>query len=61
MVNINIYQNLYDLIHNYVFGGVALSPNADLVITLISTLGCLFLISIPFIVLYKAIQLVCGR
>lgn len=51
----NIYQSFYDLIHTYIFGGVEMSSNMELVCILIATLGCLFLICIPFLLVWKLI------
>lgn len=48
-----MYQNLFDLIHTYIYGGVELTSDMSLICTLISTIGCVFLVSLPFIVVYK--------
>lgn len=50
-----IYQNIYDIIHTYIFGGVQMSSNMELVCILIATIGCVFLISIPFLLVWKLI------
>lgn len=50
-----IYQGIYDIIHTYIFGGVQMSSNMELVCILIATIGCLFLISIPFLLVWKLI------
>ena len=51
----NIYQSLFDIIHTYIFGGVEMSSNMELVCILIATIGCLFLICIPFLLVWKLI------
>lgn len=51
-----IYQNLYDLIVQYIYGGVELTPNMEIVTVLISTIGCLFVIAIPFLVTWYIIR-----
>lgn len=56
----NIYQNLYDIIHSGIFGGAELTANADLVVTCIATAGCIALISIPFVIVYKVITMIMG-
>ena len=54
----SIYQNLYDLIHTYVYGGVELTPFMELTNTLVSTMGCLFLVALPFMVVYYIIKFI---
>lgn len=55
----SIYDSLYDLIQTYIFGGVAeLGSNQELVCMLTSTIGSIFLISIPFVVVYFIIRLI---
>lgn len=55
----SIYQNLYDIIQTYIFGGVTeLGSNQELVCMLVSTIGSIFLISIPFLVVYFVIRLI---
>lgn len=56
----NIYQSLYDLIATYVFGGVEMSANMDLVAICISTIGCVFLVALPFLLVYKVIIMITG-
>lgn len=51
----SMYQSLFDLIHTHVYGGVTLTSDMNLVCTLISTCGVLFLVSIPFLVVYKVL------
>lgn len=50
-----IYQGIYDIIHTYIFGGVAMSSNMELVCILIATICCVFFISIPFLLVWKLI------
>lgn len=58
----NIYQQLYDLINNLIFGGsVVANTYPDLVITFVCVFAVLFLISIPFILVWKVIKLIAGR
>lgn len=55
----SIYQNLYDLIQNYIFGGVTeLGSNQELVCMLISSIGSIFLVAIPFVVVFFVIRLI---
>ena len=58
----SIYQTFADLLTTYVFGGsIASGSWAELVVTLLSTIACLFVIAVPFIVVYKGICLIFGR
>lgn len=55
----SIYESLYDIIQTYIFGGVTeLGSNQELVCMLVSTIGSIFLISIPFVVVYFVIRLI---
>lgn len=60
-MNNSIYDNLYNLIQTYIFGGNALTTNQDLITTLISTMGCVFLVALPFCVVWKVCKLILGR
>ena len=53
----SIYQSLFDLIHNHIYGGVVLSSDMNLVCTLIATIGSLAFVAIPFFVVYKILSL----
>lgn len=55
-----IYQSIFDLIHQYIYGGVELSADMNLVATLIATAGCIFIIAIPFLTVWKVIELISG-
>lgn len=55
----SIYQNLYDLISTYIYGGT-LTTDAELVCTLVSTAGCLFLVALPFLVVLKVLRIILG-
>lgn len=56
----SMYQSFFDLIHTHVYGGVELTSDMNLVCTLISTIGCLFFVSIPFLVVYWVLRFVCS-
>ena len=56
----SVYQSFYDLISQYIFGGGSLSANADLIATAIASVGVVFLVAMPFILVYKVICLICG-
>lgn len=54
----NIYQSLYDLLNEFVFGNaIVAGSHQDLVATLISTCGVVFLVSLPFLLVWKVIRM----
>lgn len=56
---VNLFQTLYDLLNTYIFGGLAESGNYyDLICILVSTIGNLFLIALPFICIFKVVRMV---
>lgn len=54
----SIYQNLYDLIVNYIYGNVPLTSDMELVTVTLSTIGCVFVVSLPFIVVWQFIKII---
>lgn len=56
-----IYQNLYSLISNYIYGGTTLSADMQLTATIISTIGSIFVVALPFLVVWKVIKIIMGR
>lgn len=57
----NIYNNLYTLIEQYVFGNaIVTGSNQELIATLVATFGTLFVIAIPFALVWKVIKLIAG-
>lgn len=55
-----IYQSLYDLIAQYVYGGVELTMHMDLICVLVATLGSLLVIAMPFVIVYFVIKFITG-
>lgn len=56
-----IYQGLFDLIQTYIYGGVELTADMNLVCTLLATAGSIFCIALPFVVVWKFIGYTMGR
>lgn len=57
----NIYQNFMDLLNTYVFGGTMVAgSNQELIATLVATCGTLFIISVPFMIVWKFIKMIMG-
>ena len=52
------YYQLYDLLSGYLYGADAvLTGDQTLTLTMISTIGALFVIAIPFVVVWNALKL----
>lgn len=57
----SIYQGLYNLINQYIFGNSIVANSVqDLATTLISLSGCIFLIAVPFMLVWKVIKVILG-
>lgn len=53
-----MYLGLYDLIMTHVYGGVsAITPDMELVATLIATFGSIFFVALPFLLLWKVVKI----
>lgn len=55
-----IYQNCYDLIQRYIYGGVELTSEMELVATLLSTIGVVALFSLPFVLVFWVCKMIIG-
>lgn len=52
-----MYQNLYELLNTYIFNGsVVATEYTDLVCTLIASIGSIFLVALPFCVVWRIIK-----
>ena len=57
----NIYQSIYDLIVNQIFGGsVTAGSPPEFIATMFSTFACCFLIAIPFVACWKIVKIILG-
>ena len=52
-----IYQQLFELLHTYVYGGAALTADMNLTLTIAATFGALFLVSLPFILVWGILKI----
>lgn len=56
-----IYESIYDLLNDFVFGGTIIpSSIQDSACSIVSTALCLFVVSIPFILVWRLIKLLAG-
>lgn len=56
----NIYQDIFDIVKQYIFGGVELTANMDLVAITLSTIGCVFVFALPFVIVWRLIKMLMG-
>lgn len=53
-----MYFNLYEILRNGIYGAeTVLTGDMELTLTLLATIGCVFLVSLPFLLVYKFIRL----
>lgn len=58
----SIYQTLYDIINQYVFNNsIVVNSVQDLATTLISLTATIFVIAIPFILVWRVIKMLGGN
>lgn len=55
-----IYETFYSLLQQYIFGTIESGSYQELVAILASTIGCLFVVALPFIVVWKIIRMILG-
>lgn len=52
-----MYFTLYNLLHQYIYGlETTLTADMELTLTIISTLGALFVVALPFILVWKILK-----
>lgn len=56
----NIYQDIYNIIQTYLFGGAELTANMDLIAITLSSIGTIFVFGLPFLVVWKILKLIIG-
>lgn len=54
----SIYQSIFDLIQQHIYGGVELTADMNLVTTLLSTTACVFCFTLPFLIVWKVLKLI---
>lgn len=61
-MNNNIYVDLKNLIIDGLFGGSSqLTTNQDLIVELVSMIGTLFIIAVPFMLVYWVVRFITNR
>lgn len=56
----SIYETLYQLVEQYIFGIVAQGTYQELICILISCVGCLFVFALPFVLVLKVLKVLLG-
>lgn len=55
-----MYFTLFELLRTYIYGeGIVLTPNMDLTLTLLASIGCIFVVALPFILVWRVIHSFC--
>lgn len=54
----SIYDQIYSTIANVIYGGLDVTMYQDLTCTILSTCACIFMLSLPFIVVYYILKMV---
>lgn len=56
----SIYQNIYDIIVQYIYGGATLTSAMELTTVTLSTIGCIFVFALPFLLVWKVCKMFVG-
>ena len=57
----SIYQTCYDLVQTYIFGSVQVGSYQELVCIIISAAACIFVFSLPFLIVWRFLKLLGGK
>lgn len=58
----SLYESAYQLFHEYIYGlDTILTTDQTLTLTLLSTAASLFVVLLPFILVWKVLSMICGR
>ena len=58
----SIYENIYNLMNEYVYGNTIVEGSfEELVAILFSTGACLFMVALPFLVVWKVLTFIIER
>lgn len=56
-----IYQSIYDLINTYIYGGeIIVGSYQEMTAIIISTIACVFMVALPFLIVKKIIDIIGG-
>lgn len=53
-----IYQSIYNIIEQYIFGTVQAGSHQELVTILMSTFGCILCFALPFVLVWLFIKII---
>lgn len=57
----NIYNDIYSIIQQYIFGGAELTAHMDLVAVTLSTIASVFVFALPFLIVWNVIKMMMGE
>lgn len=56
-----MYYELFELLHTHIYGiDAVLTPDMSLTLTMLSTIGSLLVVAVPFIVVWIVIKMITG-
>lgn len=56
-----MYFQLYTILQQYIYGvDVVLTEFQDLTLTLLSSMGVIFVVSLPFLLVWRVVRLIAG-
>ena len=57
----SVYDTIYDLIETYIFGGnIVLGSHQDLTATTLSSIVCILVFALPFLIIWKVLKVIMG-
>lgn len=60
-VSDSLYYQAYEMFRGFIYGDGDISSDQSLTLTIISTLAVLFVVALPFLIVFFVIKFVCGR
>lgn len=58
----SLYDSAFQLFHEYVYGiDAVLTADQNLTLTILSTLCALFVVLLPFMLVWFVLRMICGR
>lgn len=52
-----MYQSIYDILELYIFETVTVGSYQELVCIMLSAIGCIFLVALPFLIVWRIIKI----
>lgn len=55
-----IYEAIYNILQSGIYGDMVMTSDMSLTLTMLSTLASVFVVTLPFIVVWKVIKFIVG-